>query len=101
MAGMPGVPPLIFRIRICIRESRITLNTLGMKRSSNPKKMPGRAPGVNLRADLRAWRHGHKLSQGKAALKLQISIRTLQEWEQGRAVPRGIALVALRKLITR
>ncbi|PYI87321.1 MAG: transcriptional regulator, partial [Verrucomicrobia bacterium] len=41
----------------------------------------------------------HKLSQGNAALKLQISVRTLQEWEQGRAIARGIALVALRKLI--
>ena len=70
-----------------------------MKRSFNPRKKPGWAGGLNLRTDLRAWRHAHKLSQGKAALKLQISIRTLQEWEQGRAVPRGIALIALRKLI--
>ena len=72
-----------------------------MKRGSNPRKRPSRIGRSNLRTDLRGWRHAHKLSQGKAALKLQISIRTLQEWEQGRAVPRGIALVALRKLIAR
>jgi len=70
-----------------------------MKRASNAKNKPGQARGLNLPADLRAWRHAHKLSQGNAALKLQISVRTLQEWEQGRAIPRGIALVALRKLI--
>jgi len=72
-----------------------------MKRSPNPRKKPSRGRALQLPADLRAWRRAHKLSQGAAALKLQISIRTLQEWEQGRAVPRGIAFVALRKLIAR
>jgi DNA-binding transcriptional regulator YiaG len=72
-----------------------------MKRASNPRKMQRRDRGWRLQVELRAWRHAHKLSQSKAAIKLQISIRTLQEWEQGRAVPRGIALVALRKLIAR
>ena len=32
-------------------------------------------------------------------MKLQISTRTLQEWEQGRARPRGLALSAISKLI--
>jgi DNA-binding transcriptional regulator YiaG len=47
------------------------------------------------------WRKRHKLSQSEAALKLQISRRTLQEWEQGRAVPRHLALEALRAKIAR
>jgi len=34
---------------------------------------------------LRAWRERNNLSQSEAALKLQISKRTLQEWEQGRS----------------
>jgi len=32
-------------------------------------------------------------------MKLQVSVRTLQEWEQGRARPRGLALSAVSKLI--
>lgn len=47
------------------------------------------------------WRRRNKLSQSKAALKLKISPRTLQEWEQGRAAPRHLGLEALREKITR
>src|SRR6267378_5506255 len=32
---------------------------------------------------LRAWRERNNLSQSEAALKLQISKRTLQEWSKG------------------
>ena len=46
---------------------------------------------------LRAWRQRNDFSQSEAALKLQISRRTLQEWEQGRAAPRGFALTAMKK----
>lgn len=38
---------------------------------------------------LRAWRKRHNVSQSEAALKLNISKRTLQEWEQHRAAPRS------------
>ena len=48
---------------------------------------------------LRAWRERNNLSQSEAALKLQISKRTLQEWEQGRATPRGLARTAIEKAI--
>jgi DNA-binding transcriptional regulator YiaG len=48
---------------------------------------------------LRAWRERNNLSQSEAALKLQISKRTLQEWEQGRAAPRGFARTAIEKAI--
>jgi len=47
------------------------------------------------------WRKRNKLSQSEAALKLKISRRTLQEWEQGRATPRHLALEALREKIGR
>ena len=45
------------------------------------------------------WREKNNFSQTEAAMKLQISPRTLQEWEQGRARPRHLALVALNKII--
>ncbi len=48
---------------------------------------------------LRAWRERNNLSQSEAALKLQISKRTLQEWEQARAAPRGLARTAVEKTI--
>jgi DNA-binding transcriptional regulator YiaG len=44
---------------------------------------------------LRAWRERQNLSQSETALRLQISKRTLQEWEQGRAEPHGLARVAI------
>ncbi|PYL88392.1 MAG: hypothetical protein DMF16_08490 [Verrucomicrobia bacterium] len=47
------------------------------------------------------WRLRHNLSQSEAALKLSMSARTLQEWEQGRAKPRHLALAALERLIGR
>jgi DNA-binding transcriptional regulator YiaG len=50
---------------------------------------------------LAAWRRRNKLSQSEAALRLKISRRTLQEWEQGRATPRHLALEALREKIGR
>jgi DNA-binding transcriptional regulator YiaG len=48
---------------------------------------------------LRAWRERNNLSQSEAALKLQISKRTLQEWEQDRIAPRGLARTAIGKTI--
>jgi DNA-binding transcriptional regulator YiaG len=45
------------------------------------------------------WRKRNDFSQSEAALKLRVSTRTLQEWEQGRARPRHLALGAINKLI--
>jgi DNA-binding transcriptional regulator YiaG len=45
------------------------------------------------------WRERNDFSQSEVALKLQISKRSLQEWEQGRAAPRGFALTAVEKAI--
>ncbi len=45
------------------------------------------------------WRKKNDFSQSEAALKLRISTRTLQEWEQGRARPRHLALDAVDALI--
>ena len=47
------------------------------------------------------WRKRNDLSQSEAALKLNISKRTLQEWEQGRAQPRHLAVAAITAAIGR
>ncbi len=54
---------------------------------------------VSLTERLYQWRKKNDFSQSEAALKLQVSTRTFQEWEQGRAVPRHLALEAVNALI--
>jgi len=68
-----------------------------MNRANKPK----RRSKDEIALALVAWRKRNKLSQSAAALKLKISPRTLQEWEQGRATPRHLALEALREKIAR
>jgi DNA-binding transcriptional regulator YiaG len=63
-----------------------------MKKKNDKSK---REQAGEVSEKLRAWRKRRKLSQSGAAVKLRMSRRTLQEWEQGRAVPRGLALVAI------
>ena len=46
--------------------------------------------------DVAAIRAGYGLSQAKFAALLGISVRTLQNWEQGRRHPHGPARVLLR-----
>jgi DNA-binding XRE family transcriptional regulator len=58
-----------------------------------------RGISVLLLSRLRAWREGKNLSQSEAAVKLQISKRTLQEWEQDRSAPRGFARTAIEEMI--
>jgi putative transcriptional regulator len=47
-------------------------------------------------ADVAAIRERYGLSQAKFASLMGISVRTLQNWEQGRRMPRGPARVLLR-----
>ena len=53
----------------------------------------------SLSERLYGWRERCNFSQSEAALKLHVSKRTLQEWEQGRATPAHLALVALESVI--
>ena len=46
--------------------------------------------------DVLAIREGYALSQTKFAVLLGISVKTLQNWEQGRREPHGPARVLLR-----
>ena len=64
-----------------------------------PMKLP---KGVTPRKFARAhqeWLEKKTFSQRDAAVFLGISKRTLENWEQERATPRGYAVVALMKLI--
>ncbi len=45
------------------------------------------------------WREARNLSQSEAAIELNLSKRTLQEWEQGRAAPTHLGLIALEAII--
>lgn len=47
-------------------------------------------------ADVAAIRERYGLSQAKFASLMGISVRTLQNWEQGRRIPRGPARILLR-----
>ena len=60
-----------------------------------------RAVAGSLGERIYSWRERCNLSQSEAALKLKVSKRTLQEWEQGRATPAHLALAALEDEIGR
>ena len=49
---------------------------------------------------LREWSECHEYSQRGASDALGISKRTLENWEQERAMPQGFALQALLQIIT-
>ena len=49
---------------------------------------------------LQDWRNRHNYSQRDAALALGCSKRTLQNWEQERAMPQGFGLNAILKIIS-
>ena len=48
------------------------------------------------RLDIRRIREKYDLTQEQFAAMLGISVRTLRNWEQGRRVPEGPAMVLLR-----
>ena len=48
------------------------------------------------RLDIKRIREGYGLTQQQFAAMLGISVRTLRNWEQGRRVPEGPAMVLLQ-----
>jgi DNA-binding transcriptional regulator YiaG len=52
-----------------------------------------------LPAQLRAWRAAHNLSQSKAAERLGITQRTLENWEQGCRKPGKFAREAVMAIL--
>lgn len=48
------------------------------------------------KTDVRRIRANYRLSQGQFAALLGISVATLQNWEQGRRLPKGAARVLLQ-----
>ncbi len=60
------------------------------------KKGEGKRVTVNLPSDVKTIRNKIGLSQSAFAGLLGVSVRTLQEWEQGRRTPKGPAQALLR-----
>lgn len=52
---------------------------------------------MNLKKLIKDSRIHSRMTQKQLAQSLQISLRTLQNWEQGRYMPRGLAMVSLIK----
>lgn len=48
---------------------------------------------------LRKWRERHGYSQRDAAVVLKVSKRSLENWEQERAMPQGYGLQAMLEVI--
>jgi len=71
---------------------------MSCRKRTKPDYHRRRVPGT-LSERLYGWREQCNLSQSEAALKLKVSKRTLQEWEQGRAAPAHLALAALEGVI--
>jgi len=86
---------LLYVIHVCAAYSKRREQSL-MRRVTRRKRSKN-----EIALALAAWRKRNKLSQSKAALKLKVSVRTLQEWEQDRSTPRHLALEALRNKIAR
>jgi len=59
------------------------------------EKEPSRRFHLNS-PDIKHIRDGYQLTQEQFAAMLGISVRTLRNWEQGRRVPEGPAMVLLR-----
>ena len=60
------------------------------------KKDKGKRKIVFLPSNVKSIREKMDLSQSAFAGLLGVSVRTLQEWEQGRRVPKGPAQALLR-----
>ena len=69
------------------------------KRKTNDRR--GQRDPESLSERIYQWREARNLSQSEAAIKLKLSKRTLQEWEQGRAAPTHLGLIALDATIGR
>jgi putative transcriptional regulator len=54
---------------------------------------------MKTRKKLKSWRNRKGLSQSQAARVLGVSVRTLQNWEQGRNVPSADVLLRLLELM--
>jgi DNA-binding transcriptional regulator YiaG len=71
------------------------------RRKANDRRGRRRRDTESLTERIYQWREAHNLSQSEAAIKLKLSTRTLQEWEQGRAAPTHFGLIALETILGR
>jgi len=71
-----------------------------MHRLRMPMKLPKGITPRKFARLLQEWRDRKGYSQRDASNALDISKRTLENWEQERATPRGYAIQMLLKLIS-
>lgn len=82
-----------------MNEKTMTGEELGLKLLESVRQMKaGKAARVTQVevSPIVAARNASGLSQGRFAALLGVSVRTLQEWEQGRREPSGAAKTLLR-----
>lgn len=65
-----------------------------LRKQANKPKLKKPAP-MTFQVELKSWRTGCELTQDAAATYLNVSVRTYQEWEQGRANPKTIGPVRI------
>lgn len=61
-----------------------------MKRPTTPEALSRR---------LQIWRMENDITQKEAAAIMRISRRTYENWEQQKAMPNGLGIVALEKIV--
>ena len=64
-----------------------------MPRTTSPPPEPTFAARLVVFRERNGW------SQSRTASVLGINLRTLQNWEQGRNIPKGFALASLNRII--
>lgn len=93
---------MMFRLRLEVKVSTNELDAekrLWHRFTRMAMKLPQGVTPEKFARTLKEWRADKGFSQRDAADHLGISKRTLENWEQGRATPRGYAVVALMKLL--
>jgi DNA-binding transcriptional regulator YiaG len=70
--------------------------------TADPNTMSKRVPKTHkarFAQEFKSWRSRKGFSQSQAAEFLEISVKTLQNWEIARTMPHGIAMSAVRALM--
>lgn len=83
-------------------EQRVTYETNPSAPCETAPRRPTELPDLVVR--LKAWRARNDISQAEAAellrgRGLRVRLRTLQEWEAGRAAPNAFAALAIKEFL--
>lgn len=79
-----------------MKEGKRDIGTELLEAISDIKQGHGKRTKVEIPDNISEVRHSLDLTQSRFAALMGVSLRTLQEWEQGRRKPSGAALTLLR-----